>query len=170
MKKVILLGLLLCSCVGLTTQPVPPKTIRNPDCFPSHELKVFQVNDKYSLIQLYYCHPADGDTDVARSCKARRQQMFGGEVFATDMRQVIGEKDWKIESKKLYDGYTVTFGAYCMVLDGTYTYYNTIGTKKTIRKLKMIESQIPNPEYKKWQEEQAAKNHETTNNNKQTDE
>ena len=101
MKKVILLGLLLCSCVGLTTQPVPPKTIRNPDCFPSHELKVFQVNDKYSLIQLYYCHPADGDTDVARSCKARRQQMFGGEVFATDMRQVIGEKDWKTESKKI---------------------------------------------------------------------
>lgn len=45
----------------------------------------------------------------------------GGEVFATDMRQVIGEKDWKTESKKLYDGYTVTFGAYCMVLDGTYT-------------------------------------------------
>ena len=102
MKKVILLGLLLCSCVGLTTQPVPPKTIRNPDCFPSHELKVFQVNDKYSLIQLYYCHPADGDTDVARSCKARRQQMFGGEVFGKqnqkncmmDIRLHLGHIVW----------------------------------------------------------------------------
>lgn len=162
-KKAILLSLVLCSCSGLLAPEAPKKTIRNPECFPSHALKVFQVDDKYSLVQLYYCYETNGDTDTNRSCKSGLRKQFNDEIFAADMRQVIGEKDWKTETKKLYDGYTVALGPYCMVPDGTYTYYNTIGTKKTIRKLKMIESEIPNPEYQKWQEEQAEKDQESTN-------
>ena len=164
MKKALLvIALILSACVNSTT-PVPPETIRNPQCFNSHAIKIFQFNEDISLVQTMYCYPSEDDTKTYRKCNAGTYLQDG--IYAMDLRKELTAKEWKEVSKEIYDGYTISFGKYCLVKDGNYSYNNTAGTKHTVMKLKMVESQIPNPEYEKWKAEQDAKKVETNTENK----
>lgn len=157
MKKTLLvIALILSACVNSTT-PIPPETIRNPQCFNSHAIKIFQFNEDMSLIQTVYCYPSEDDTKTSRSCKSIRTVQDNGNIYAMDLRKELTAKEWKEVSKEIYDGYMIALGNYCLIKEGNYSYNNTVGAKHTVMKLKMVKSQIPNPEYEKWKSEQDAK-------------
>lgn len=161
MKKTLLvIALILTGCVAQT----PSETIRNPQCFNSYAFKIVQLNDDVSLIQTVYCEPSIDDTKTARECNAGMYLQDG--VEAMNLRKQVSASRWKELSKTIYDGKIYTLGDNCLVQDGNYTYNNVIGSKKTIRQLKMVESQIPNPKYEKWKAEQDAKKIETNTENK----
>ena len=119
-----------------------------------------------SLIQTIYCNSSIDDTKTSHKCNAGMRIQDNGFVYAMNLREQISTNAWKKLSTEMYDGKILPLGEYCLIQDGNYSYNNTVGTKHTVMKLKVVESQIPNPEYEKWKAEQDAKKIETNTENK----
>lgn len=113
--------------------PPAPKEIPNPECsFVEDGVKVFQVIDTGILARLIYDDSYNGGF---------------AEYSGEDNMFYIPLSKKRLE--KTYDGETITDSSVCFKLDGTYSYSTAMGSKNTIRKLKLIEPKyIPNPEYK----------------------
>lgn len=141
MKKLVLC---LSLCVtGCLSNAIPPETIRNPKCLNSHQLEIFQVADDMMLVYLRHC--AYGQS-VCTPSESFRQD--NGKLYAI---KTSGYAD----KNYLYDGSVIGLGDQCAVLNGVYSYTNTMGAKTTVQEITIIhDSQVPNPEYKVWQEQQ----------------
>lgn len=113
--------------------PPAPKEIPNPECnFVEDGVKVFQVIDSGILVKFIYSDWRDGSTI---------------EYTGDDNMFYIPLSNQRL--KTVYDGEVVRDSSICFKLDGTYSYTTAMGSKNTIRKLKLIEPKyIPNPEYK----------------------
>lgn len=137
MKKLLLiLPLVLCACLMS-----PSETIRNPECTTITRIQIKQLNKDTSLAVALF-------------------EILGG--WRTE-DVAIKTENLKIWSGDRYDGENIYFSNdLCAILDGTYSYTTVIGGGKTIRKIKFINSQIPNPDYTKWQEERAKKEQESS--------
>jgi len=122
----------------------PSPTVKNPECESSAgAIHIQQILDGGVLATLCsymdkgYC--MNGDPRTYYFIEAT------GQGFVDDMVVSLGDK--------------------CLVGNGTYSYTNALGAKKTVRKLKMIEGYTVNPAYakmidekvKKIQQEQRAK-------------
>ena len=144
MKKLPLyLSLFTASC-ALNT--IPQETISNPKCLNTHRLEVFQTTDDITLVYLRYCVDADPE------CRSGSIRQENGRLYA------IKTAGWATK-EHLYDGSIFGFAdGECPVLDGTYSYTNTMGAKTTVQQITIIhDAQIPNPEYKTWKEQQDKK-------------
>ncbi len=147
-KTILCLSLFITGCV--LVEAVPPETIRNPKCLNTQRLEVFQTTDDITLVYLRGCVYQDPECRVSV-----RQE--NGRLYA------IKTAGWATKDH-LYDGSIFGFAdGECAVLDGTYSYTNTMGAKTTVQQITIIhDAQIPNPEYNAWKEEQ---NKKTENQN-----
>lgn len=142
MKKVLLLVLLtLTACIDLPP-PQPSKTIINPQC-ERVQIKVFQVLDDFAL---------------ADACPQRSLTRFNKPYYADP------EEDYEFNCNKsyivylpkgeedhYYDHQTLKFpDGKCPIYTNTFTYYNKLGIKKTVPKVKFINKTITNPAYTEW--------------------
>jgi len=138
MKKLIIIFLMiLCGC-GTNQTPSsfytdthtktiePPKTIRNAKCEDIQSFKVFQVLDRFVLANV--CNESD------------TIYCFGHIVYIPK------------EKGKIYydDQMIIVKSGECPVYVGTYKYQTRDGLLKTVPIVKIINSQVPNPEYKEW--------------------
>lgn len=130
---------------GCLLNTIPPETIRNPKCLNTQRMEVFQTTDDITLVYLRKCVYQDPE------CRVSVRQ-DNGRLYA------IKTAGWATKDH-LYDGSIFGFAeGECPVLDGTYSYTNTMGAKATVRQITIIhDAQIPNPEYKAWEEEQDKK-------------
>lgn len=141
-KTALCLSLFMTGCLLNT---VPPETIRNPKCLNTQRLEVFQTNDDITLVYLRGCVYQDPECSVS-------VRQNNGRLYA------IKTAGWATKDH-LYDGSIFGFAeGECPVLDGTYSYTNTMGAKATVQQINIIhDAQIPNPEYNTWKEEQDKK-------------
>lgn len=155
MKRIICaISLMLSGCVASLP---PSETIRSDKCLDVDFAKIVQISDDVVLVNLYRCYRWYAGTgwahDETCSYPGGEKVLDDGAFFAIDKKQFI-------KPEELYDGRQFGVGSDCFAEDGTYSYISTIGTKKTIRKIKITSSQVPNPEYEKWKAEQDAKKQE----------
>lgn len=101
----------------------PPRTIRNTKCEDVKSFKVFQVLDNFVLANV--CR--DGDDEYC----------FGHVVYIQKEKNKIYFDDQKINLRR----------DECAIYIGTYKYEAKNGLLKTVPKVKIISSQVPNPEY-----------------------
>lgn len=158
MKKFILaIPVVLAGCFA---DVPPPETIRSDKCFNVDYAEIVQILDDVVLVNLYQCYAWrvgygwERDTTCSYS---------GGESVVDDMAFFAIDKKQFTNPSELYDGRKFEVGDGCFAENGTYSYVTTIGTKKTIRKIKIIKSQVPNPEYEKWKAEQDKKAQDAKN-------
>ncbi|MBQ4472168.1 MAG: hypothetical protein II942_02870 [Alphaproteobacteria bacterium] len=150
-KSLVFFALALVGCVGAkegtyTTSifnPAPPQMIRNEKCEDIPAIRVFQVLDKSIL---------------ARACEYGK---YTGDLFCDGyviyMKKEKGKiyyDDLKIEPKNNE----------CFMYVDSYTYetqqYNKDTKsfeKKTVPVAKIVDAEVPNPEYDKWLKEQEKK-------------
>ena len=144
MKRIfIILGILLIvGCTELSkrsTQPktytpskisAPPEMIRNDKCVDIEQFKIFQVINSGALANA--CN--DNDTEYC----------FGHTVFIPNIK---GEEYW--------DDKIITAPAgKCIIYEGVFKYTSNDGRNRTVPKLKIVDSQIPNPAYGEWLKKQ----------------
>ena len=141
MKKIFLLLCilpLLAGCVknsGTSSifSTEPAQTIRNEKCEDIPAVKIFQVLDDFSL---------------ANTCDSAKYteglHCFGYTVYVPKEKGELYFDDKVIKPK---DGQ-------CISYSGTYQYEAKNGSEKTVPKVKIVNSEVPNPEYKKWLKEQ----------------
>ena len=137
-KSFIMLSLLLTACVGSqnddlhTTSifnPAPAQTIRNEKCENVPAIKLFQVLDNFALA--YTCEERSYSDEY--SC-------YGMTVYVPKNKNELFYDDKIIEPKE----------GQCISYNGTYKYESRNGAQHTVPKVKIIESELPNPEYQKW--------------------
>ncbi len=165
MKKILLvLPFILFGCVkdgtvylfpwavpsDTSKQYVPSETIRNPECLNSDRVEVLQVYGDWLLLNRAIC--ADNN------CESKKYKIHEEELVAIKRKDFVGKN--KEMEKYLYDGSTIGLGSWCFVHDGIYSYTSAMGAQKTIRKMKSVKSEIPNPAYKEWKLEQDKKQKE----------
>ena len=134
MKKLLLVALLFISSCSLTDEILaPPKTIRNPACKNIDSIRVFQVMDNFVLGDVCeeysgpnYCRP-ENEHDVYLPKEK-------GEIYYDNQKI-------KIETGK------------CITYTGTYT-RKIWGGDSIIPKVKIVDAEIPNPEYQEWERNQ----------------
>lgn len=124
--------MLFCGCETMETMSSmqsetkePPKTIRNTKCEDIKSFKVFQVLDKFVLASV--CE--DSDTSYC----------LGHTVYIEKEKEKIYFDDQIIKVKS----------DECAIFIGTYKYKTQNGIFRTVPKVKIIDSQVPNPEYEK---------------------
>ena len=135
MKKFLFLNLLF--LVGCSNSLLSPsKTIQNPKCEEILSLEVFQVTDKFVL-----ANACIKNYDYIDACK---------ESIVVYIPKKKGEL--------YYDNQKIPFSEdKCPSFYDSYTYTTKMDFDKTVPKLKFINKDIPNPEYKKWEEKQSKK-------------
>ena len=163
MKKIIFINLLLCSCAGLFTPQKPAETIRDPQCFTSRMIKIAQVADDVVLVKLYYCDTSYPNWEK-RCSSGYATLQDNGNFFAVDKKEFVN-----VGPDNLYDDMKLMLIDKCAVANGTYSYFNSFGSKKTVRKISFKPANVPNPEYKKWKEEQELKNSENKDTTRKDD-
>jgi len=105
----------------------PPEMIRNDKCVDIEGFKIFQVIDNGAL---------------ARACDT--EYCFGHTVFIPNIK---GEEYW--------DNKIITAPAgKCIIYEGVFKYTSNDGRNRTVPKLKIVDSQIPNPAYGEWLKKQ----------------
>ncbi len=132
MKKLFLiLPVLLFGCVEMSKISAPSETIENDKCVESQTYKVFQVFDSGAL---------------ASECKYEYgvEACYGLTVFVPTQK---GEELYDDKIIKPSDGK-------CIIYNGVYKYTSKGAGDKTVPKLKIIDSKIPNPAYIEWQKNQ----------------
>ncbi|HNY25490.1 MAG TPA: hypothetical protein PKJ33_03015 [Alphaproteobacteria bacterium] len=137
-KSLLILPLILCGCVV-----PPPATINNPECLES-EWEIQQVLDDGFLLR-----ECENNPYIGRTC-------YGISAFFETNTKKKSWKDWG-------EGMVLPANSAnndCLARDGTYKYTTTMGIERTVMKLKGIENNIPNPEYKEWKAEQDKKQKE----------
>ena len=131
MKKILFLSLFFLAGCSTTLLP-PSKTIQNPKCEEILSLEVFQVLDKFVL-----ANACVKNYDYLDWCK---------ESFVVYIPKEKG--------KIYYDEQKIQFpDGKCPSFYDSYTYTTKQDFNKTVPKLKFINKDIPNPEYKKWEEQ-----------------
>jgi len=145
MKKLwTLFALVLAGCTGAndgtyTTSifnPAPPQTIRNEKCENIPAVRIFQVLDNFALA--FTCEKSEYRDNY--SC-------LGMTVYVPKDKNDLLYDDKIIKPK---DGQCISF-------NGTYKYDTKGDRGKTVPKLKMVDAEIPNPEYIKWEKTQQEK-------------
>ena len=112
----------------------PTKTIRSDECVESPYLQVMQVLDEGILAYLCPVKAEYPYKDVFEGCWVK-----GDLVYMS-----VPPKD-----NHFVDDQKVTLpDDICFVQNGTYRYHTKDNIKKTIRKIAVVESQVPNPAYK----------------------
>ena len=142
MKKILLSALfLLTGCISTTEMFSPSKTIRNPECKDIDVIDVAQVLDNFILGEVCeeYSYYYGGD----RYCKYENEHR----VYLAKNK---GEVYYDNQKIKVPDGKCITYV-------GSYTYETRSGFDKTVPKVKIVDAEIPNPEYQKWEKEQKSK-------------
>lgn len=144
-REVLLLSLMLAGCVnsqndGLYStsifNPAPPQTIRNEKCEDVPAVKIFQVLDDYAL----------ADT-CEKSSYTEKYSCYGMTVYVQKGKNELFYDNKIIEPK----------GDQCISYSGTYKYESQNGAQHTVPKIKIINAEIPNPAYQKWENEQKKK-------------
>ena len=127
MRKTFILLVFLAGCAG--TAIAPPTKNRNENCFDSFKMKVFQVGDTSILARLcpidsprYYQDPWD-------YCDLKGDLVYMEVPINNDY---VDDQKISLPEKK------------CFISDGTYSYKTRDGFDKTVRKIKIIDSQVPN--------------------------
>lgn len=145
MKKVVLMCFILSGCVA----PVPSEKIPNTKCLKG-AFEIRQVYDDGFLLQSCQYLPYTGTWLCT-----------GPDAFLkTDTRK----EPWNNYAEGMQ--LITPLSASCLVQNGTYKYTTVMGIKRTIMNLSGENSEIPNPEYEKWNAEQDAKKVETNTENK----
>lgn len=140
MKKILLSVLfLLASCVSTTETFSPAKTMRNPECKDIDVIDVMQVLDNFILGEV--CEEYSSHYGDDKYCKLENEHY----VYLAKKKGEIYYDNQKI---KVPEGKCITYV-------GSYTYRTKGGFDRTVPKIKMIDSEIPNPEYQKWEKEQS---------------
>lgn len=132
MKKLLFLGLIFLAGCSTTLLP-PSKTIQNPKCEDYVGFEVFQVLDGFVLARA-----CTGYSSYSHYCKYEHL------VYIPKKKNEIYYDEQKI---KIPEGM-------CPSFYGSYTYTTKLDFDKTVPKLKFIDKDISNPEYKKWEEQQ----------------
>ena len=139
MKKILLIALfLVAGCVSTTGMFAPSKTIRNPECKDIDVIDVSQVLDNFILGDV--CEKYSYYSWGKRYCEYENEHWVylakkKGEVYYDNQKIQVPENK-------------------CITYVGSYTYETKGGFNKTVPKVKMIDAEIPNPEYQKWEKEQ----------------
>ncbi len=129
--KLILASSVLCSCAEFMTPSssvyTPPKMIRNEKCFESTYMQVFQVFDDGILG--YICPSGEYFDNCWKGDLIYMPVPAKTNDFVDDQKVILNQDE-------------------CFESNGTYKYLTKENVKKTVRKIKIIKSQIPNPDYK----------------------
>ena len=140
--KIFLLFLVLFSgCAELQKNPVfntqlrrQPPTIRNQNCVQYSKFRVMQILDHGVLA--HTC-PDNFPSYYNNSFDACLSQ---GDLFYIPLKRT--ENDYVDDQK-------VTLSDdKCIMENGTYQYYTKDELKKTVRQIRIIDSEVPNPRYK----------------------
>ncbi|MDR2901535.1 MAG: hypothetical protein LBU87_00295 [Lactobacillales bacterium] len=139
MKKFFLLCLFLAGCAGVM---VPPKTVRYEKCFTSDKLVIFQVLDNGALAYLCPVTYPPYFSDAFAACTR-----WGDFVFLSA----------KTKDSDLFDGERIMLSdSQCFMPEGVFKYESRDKIAKTVRKIKVIESQVANPAYAEYVKKQVA--------------
>ena len=133
MKKLFLiLPIAFCGCAEISEISAPSETIRNSKCENVEHFKVFQAYDSGAL---------------ATACeeKSYGEMCLGQDVFFPPKK---GEEYFDGKRIKVEDGQ-------CFIYEGTYKYTTMMKVQRTLPKVKIGSSDVPNPAYKQWQKERA---------------
>ena len=115
---------------------IPEKTIKNEKCENIPAVRIFQVMDDFALA--WTCNSAKYTDDL---------YCFGYEVYIP-----------KEKGQLYFDDKVVTPGkGKCISFNSVYSYEDILEGRRTIPMIKMIDAEVPNPEYKKWLKEQEKK-------------
>jgi len=156
MKKLFLIwALILCGCAktgydGKTywpwqsvPPPPPPEKICKDGTLEFQIVHIIQLTNDAIFVDLQECSNYDKSDKVCESW--RIHDIDGGDRLA------IKRENWKNVKEDLYDDKSILLGTKCATLKGTYSYTNTLGAQKTIRKISAIGDPILNPAFKEWQ-------------------
>ena len=141
MKRLLFVALFFVSGCSLTDEMIAPsKTIRNPACRDIDVVDVSQVFDNFILGDVCeeYSHYSWGE----RYCKYENRH--GVYLQKENEKIYYDNQKIKVEPGK------------CVAYTGTYTHKLWSGSE-TVPKVKIIDSEIPNPEYQTWEKRQAEK-------------
>ncbi len=148
MKRIFLLLCILSLLAGCARKSItssifsiePAQTIRNEKCENDvSAIKIFQVVDDFALATT--CEYGEYTNDL---------HCFGYTVYIP-----------KEKGQLYFDGKVIKpKDGQCISYSGTYQYEAKNGSEKTVPKVKMIDAEVPNPEYKKWLKEQEKKEKE----------
>lgn len=131
---VLFFSLVGCAQLQNTTSTELSKTIRSPHCIETPYLKVLQVLEEGILANLCPVKLEYPYKDVFEAC-------WKGDLVYLE---VPSEYNQFVDEQKL----TLTEDM-CFVPDGTYRYVTRENVKKTIRKISVMDSRIPNPDLEK---------------------
>lgn len=121
------------SPVASASGNIPEKTIKNEKCENIPAVKIFQVMDDFALA--WTCD-SEEDTDGLHC--------LGYTVYVP-----------KEKGQLYFDDKVVTPGkGKCISFNSVYSYEDIFEGRRTIPVIKMINAEVPNPAYKKWQDEQ----------------
>jgi hypothetical protein len=127
MKKIfITLSIFIYGCGTLSSINEPSKTIRNTKCENIRSFQVIQVLDDFVL---------------ANSCEDNNNRYcYGHVVYIQKEKGNIYYDDQKI----------ILQSGECPIYVGTYQYVAKSGISKTVPKVRIVDSRVPNPEYNEW--------------------
>ncbi len=131
-KLIVILLAIICGCntikpsSSLNENQGPNKTIRNPKCEDIYSFQVFQVLNNYVLANV-----CDGNSS---------DYCYGHVVYFQRERGKIYFDDQRINVKQ----------GECPIYVGTFQYVTRDGLVKTVPKVKIVDSEMPNPEYGEW--------------------
>ncbi len=131
MKKLMFTSVLICAACSLR----PSETIPNPDCSNITRFEIIQVGKNLTLAEALFVTTGGW----------RKLDVF------------LYNEDLKLWSGNRYDGEILRVGLtepVCAIIDGTHTYTTVLGANKTLQKVKIVNSAIPNPRYEIWKAEQ----------------
>jgi hypothetical protein len=138
MKKYFGLCLLLAGCA---TMMAPPQTIRNEKCFDSDKMKVFQATDDGALVHICPTKYPMYFEDAFSAC------FLDGELAFLPVKE---NNDYVDEQKvQLPKGQ-------CFAANGVYKYTTIEKIQKTIRKIKIMDSQVENSAFIEYQKQTAS--------------
>jgi len=132
-KIIIILMMIFCGCNTIkpssheqSDNNEPPKTIRNNKCENIVSFQVFQVLNNYVLANV--CDDYSGNYCYGHVVYIQRER---GKIYYDDQRINVQHGE-------------------CPIYIGTFQYVTRDGMVKTVPKVKIIDSEIPNPEYNNW--------------------
>lgn len=134
-KSLLLFAIVLAGCAKVGDgmyrtsifNPAPPQMIRNEKCEDIPAVKVSQVLSNYVLADVV---KTGTDRVIVAVPKSK------GESYYND--KIIEPKEGQ-----------------CISFSGTYKYRANDEQTRTVPKIKMVDAEVPNPEYEEWLKEQA---------------
>jgi hypothetical protein len=123
-----------CAQIQKTITPGPSKTIQNDKCFESQKMKVFQVLEDGILAHICPTEYPSYFDNAFDACATKGDIVY----MSVNPKQNDYVDDQKIELPENN----------CFGSDGTYSYLTAKDNlKKTVRKIRIINSEVPNPSY-----------------------